>query len=139
MPENESQLTVYFDPPFWVGVYERVCDGKLEAAKITFGSEPKDYEVYDFLEKNWSRLRFSPPVAHHSTAIRPQNPKRLQRIIQAQLSHPGSSTKSQQALQLQREASKVQRMEWSRQEKEEEKARRYAQRQEKRKDKHRGR
>lgn len=138
MPENESRLTVYFEPPFWVGVYERVCDGKLEAAKITFGSEPKDYEVYDFLQKNWSRLRFSPPVATLETA-RPKNPKRLQRAIKAQLDQPGSSTKSQQALQLQREADKVQRKERSRQEREAERARRYAQRQEKRKDKHRGR
>lgn len=51
MPENESRLTVYFEDPFWVGIYERVCDGALEAAKITFGAEPKDHEVYAFLEK----------------------------------------------------------------------------------------
>lgn len=139
MPENESRLTVYFDPPFWVGVYERICDGKLEAAKITFGPEPKDYEVYDFLQKNWSRLRFSPPVADCGSSTRPQNPKRLQRAIRAQLGQQGLSTKSQQALQLQREAEKARRKERSRQEKEAEKALRYAQRQEKRKDKHRGR
>ena len=35
--------------------------GQLEACRIVFGAEPKDYEVYDFLLKNWHRLRFSPP------------------------------------------------------------------------------
>lgn len=139
MSENRSQLTVYFDPPFWVGVYERVCGGRLEVAKITFGAEPKDYEVYDFLQKNWSRLRFSPAVTVRDEAARPKNPKRLQRSIKAQLVTPGTSTKSQQTLQLQREASKLQRQTRSRRDKEEEKARRFALRQEKRKDKHRGR
>ncbi len=139
MPENRSRLTVYFDPPFWVGVYERVCDGRLEVAKITFGAEPKDYEVYDFLQRNWSRLRFSPSVAVQAELDRPKNPKRLQRAIKAQLAPQGTSTKSQQALQLQREAGKLQRRTCSRQEKEAEKGRRFALRQEKRKDKHRGR
>ena len=63
MQENACSLTVLFDAPFWVGIYERVSGGQLEACRIVFGSEPKDYEVYDFLLKNWHRLRFSPPVS----------------------------------------------------------------------------
>ncbi len=139
MPENESRLTVYFDPPFWVGVYERVSDGQLEAAKITFGAEPKDYQVYELMLKRWSRLVFSPPVNVSGVTARPQNPKRVQRAIKAQLSQRGTSTKSQQALQLQREARKTEGQERSRQQKEEEAARRFALRQQKRKEKHRGR
>lgn len=139
MPKNENRLTVYFDPPFWVGVYERVCDGALEAAKITFGAEPKDYQVYEFMLKHWSQLSFGPPVTVQDEAARPKNPKRLQRTIKVQLAAQGTSTKSQQALQLQREERKVERQSRSRQEKETEKRRRYAQRQEKRKEKHRGR
>ena len=38
--------------PFWVGVYERFTDAGLEACKVTFGSEPKDYEVYAFMLRN---------------------------------------------------------------------------------------
>ena len=34
---------------FWVGVFERVSEGKLSVCKITFGAEPKDYEIYDFV------------------------------------------------------------------------------------------
>lgn len=37
-----------FEAPFWIGVYERFDEGYYEVCKITFGSEPKDYEVYDF-------------------------------------------------------------------------------------------
>ena len=59
---QKSKLTVFFDGLFWIGIYERIQDGKLEACKITFGAEPKDYEVYGFILKNWYKLRFSPPV-----------------------------------------------------------------------------
>ena len=57
-----STLTVFFENPFWVGVYERIDGDRYEVCKITFGAEPKDYEVWDFLLKNWSKLKFSPPI-----------------------------------------------------------------------------
>ena len=28
-----------------MGVFERVSEGKLSVCKVTFGAEPKDYEV----------------------------------------------------------------------------------------------
>ena len=40
---------MYFAEPFWVGVFERICDGKLSVAKVTFGAEPKDYDIQEFL------------------------------------------------------------------------------------------
>lgn len=49
MGKEQIGLTVYFEEPFWVGVFERIENGKLSAAKVTFGSEPKDYEVYEFI------------------------------------------------------------------------------------------
>lgn len=52
----KSSLTIMFEAPFWIGVYERYDDGQYEVCKITFGAEPKDYEVYEFLLKNWSKL-----------------------------------------------------------------------------------
>lgn len=39
----KSSLTVMFEAPFWIGVYERFDEGYYEVCKITFGSEPKDY------------------------------------------------------------------------------------------------
>ena len=42
---EELKLTVYFEDPFWVGVFERTQNGTLSVCKITFGAEPKDYAV----------------------------------------------------------------------------------------------
>ena len=62
MRKNGAKLTVFFEEPFWVGLYQRWSGPKLEVAKITFGAEPKDGEVYQFLLEHWKRLSFSPPV-----------------------------------------------------------------------------
>ena len=40
-------LIVYFEEPFWVGVFERIEDNRLSVSKMTFGAEPKDHEVYE--------------------------------------------------------------------------------------------
>lgn len=40
-----TKLTVFFDDPFWVGVFERHDEGLLETSRVVFGAEPKDYEV----------------------------------------------------------------------------------------------
>ena len=45
MCSTRGSLTVYFDDPFWVGVFEITMENMLSVAKITFGSEPKDAEV----------------------------------------------------------------------------------------------
>ena len=37
----QSSLTILFEAPFWIGLYERTDNGKYEVCKITFGSEPK--------------------------------------------------------------------------------------------------
>lgn len=49
METEISKLTVFFEKPFWVGVFERVEEGKLSVSKVTFGAEPKDYEIYAFI------------------------------------------------------------------------------------------
>ena len=139
MQISESKLTVFFDDPFWVGIYERISNGKLEVCKIMFGAEPKDYEVYDSFLQNWNKLRFSPPVKADTKQEVKINPKRMQRVIQKQLDTQGIGTKSQQALKLQQEESKVTRKEKSREQKEEEKQRQFELRQQKHKEKHRGR
>ncbi len=134
-----STLTVFFENPFWVGIYERVDGDRYEVCKITFGAEPKDYEVWDFLLKNWSKLKFSPPIKAERIEERKINPKRMQRMAQRELREPGIGTKSQQALKLQQELMKTERRVYSREQKEAEKERRFEQKQQKRKEKHRGR
>lgn len=137
--ECKNSLTIMFENPFWIGLYERIDGGKYEVCKITFGAEPKDYEVYDFMLKNWKDLKFSPPVRAEMCVEQKLNPKRLQREINSQLENKGIGTKAQQALQLQREQSKTERKVKSKEQREAEKERQYALRQEKKKAKHRGR
>lgn len=129
---------MFFEAPFWVGVYEREDGERYEACKIIFGAEPKDYEVWDYLLTNWGRLKFSPPVRAEHIEERRMNPKRLQREISSELKGTGVGTKAQQALKLQHEQNKTERKSKSREQKEAEKVRKYEQRQQKRREKHRG-
>ena len=138
METGKAVLTVLFEDPFWIGVYEREWDGRYEVCKITFGAEPKDYEVYDFLLKNWKHLPFSPPVKAAPMAEHAVNPKRLQREIRRATRPAGVGTKARQALKLQQEQRKAERTERGREHRDEEKDRQYALRQEKRRQKHRG-
>ena len=138
MDKVSGKLTVYFEEPFWVGVFERVLDGKLSVCKVTFGTEPKDYEIYEFVLKNYYWLRFSPAVA---TDVKETscNPKRAQREVRKQIQNTGIGTKSQQALKLQQEQLKIERKTVSREKREAEKLRQFELKQQKRKEKHRGR
>ena len=131
-------LTVFFQEPFWIGVFERISDGKLSVCKVTFGAEPKDYELGDFILKNYDSLRFSPAVA---TVVKEtkQNPKRMQRKVHKQVEKAGIGTKSQQALKLQQEQMKTERKLISKEQKEAEERRKFELKQLKRKEKHRGR
>lgn len=138
MAKTTSKLTVFFEEPFWVGVYERETDGRYEVCNITFGAEPKDYEVYDFMLKNYDKLCFSPSLEAGAGADKRINPKRMQREINKQLDNTGIGTKAQQALKLQQEQGKLERKERSREQRDAEKERQFELRQEKRKEKHRG-
>ena len=51
MDKVSGKLTVDFEDPFWVGVFERIENGKLSVAKVTFGTEPKDYEVQEYITR----------------------------------------------------------------------------------------
>ena len=135
----KCNLTILFEDPFWIGLYERIDENKYEVCKITFGAEPKDYEVYEFLLKNWDKLKFSPSIEIETAQDRKINPKRMQREISSHLQNKGIGTKAQQALKLKHEQNKVERITKSREQREAEQDRQYALRQKKKKEKHRGR
>lgn len=138
MEKTVSKFTVFFEEPFWVGIYERESNGKYEVSKITFGPEPKDYEVFDFILKNFCKLRFSPSIETVAYCDRKTNPKRMQRAVKKQVQDKGIGTKAQQALKLQHEQGKFERKTSFRDQKEAEKERKFKLNQEKRKEKHKG-
>ena len=135
MDKVSVKLTVFFEEPFWIGVFERISEGKLSACKMTFGAEPKDYEVYAFILKNYDQLRFSQAVAADVKEAG-RNPKRVQREVHKQVQNTGIGTKSQQALKLQQEQKKTERRTVSREQRETEKQRQFELKQQKRKEKH---
>ena len=137
MDTEYGKLTVFFEKPFWVGVFERVSNGKLYVCKVTFGAEPKDYEVWEFVLKLYHKLAFSPAIESEVKKTA-DNPKRRQREARKQICASGIGTKSQQALQMQREEAKIERKEISRAQREAEKQRQFDLKQQKRKEKHRG-
>ena len=107
MAQTTLTLTVYFEDPFWVGVFERVEDDQLSVCRHVFGAEPTNAEVLAFVQQRFRKLAFSPAVAadrqmHHS------NPKRRQRAARKASASRGIGTKAQQALAAQHEANKSQ-------------------------------
>ena len=137
MDKVSGKLTVFFEEPFWVGIFEHIQDGKLSVAKVTFGAEPKDYEVFDFILRHYYSLKFSPAVAADVKEVK-CNPKRMQRDAKKQMQETGIGTKSQQALQLQQEQNKQERKVKSREQKLAESERMFELKQQKKKAKHKG-
>ena len=133
----KSSLTVFFEDPFWVGIFERIDDGKLSVCKVTFGAEPKDYDVWEFILRHYDELVFSPAVEAESRQTA-DNPKRRLRNVRKQTERRGIGTKSQQALQLQREELKTEHRQISREQRDAEAQRRFEMKQLKKKEKRRG-
>lgn len=98
MKKVTSSLMVYFEDPFWVGMFSRTEDGKESFCKVTFGAEPKDNEILAFILKRYGRLSFSVGTPREAKPLA-KNPKRRQRQVQKQLQAPQKGTKAQRALQ----------------------------------------
>ena len=131
MNDINVKLTVFFENPFWVGVFEHVENNFLIVSKVTFGAEPKGYEVLDYIIKNYYSLVFSPAV---ETKIKKDrtNPKKAQRDVRKQMQVSGIGTKSQH--EQNKKESKVRR----REEKEADELKRFLLKQYKKRKKHKG-
>ena len=131
MSESQSMLQVYFQGPFWVGVFERREAGFLRVCKVAFGAQPRDEDIYYF-------LRFSPPVAEMPKPEHRSAKRRLREARRALSAPGGARTKAQQALQLQHEAICTARKEQSQQRKTVQAAFRFQKKQQKKREKRRG-
>lgn len=106
METTSLKLTVFFEDPFWVGVFERSFENKYEVCKIVFGAEPKDYEVFERYLREYKNLNYSGPKRQAIEIKIKANPKRLQRAISKEMSLKGIETKAQKALKDQYEQNK---------------------------------
>ena len=125
-----GKLTVFFEEPFWVGLFERTQGDSLCVSKVAFGAEPKDCEVLAYVLEHYHELTFSPPVPNEIRE-RADNPKRRQRAAAKEMQKTGVGTRS-------REMMKVARKIVSKEEQEAEAQRRFELRQQKKKEKKRG-
>ena len=138
MDETTLSLTVFFEAPFWVGVFERQEHNTRSVCRIVFGAEPKDPEILALVNQRFHQLHFSPTVADRKTSVCTKNPKRRQREARRALAKRSISTRSQQGLAIEREARKSERIALQRNAREAAQADRYAKRRAKQKAKHRG-
>ena len=137
MDKVSGKLTVFFEDPFWVGVFERIEDGRLSVAKVTFGAAPKHYDVQEYIQKYYYSLKFSPAVDTVVKDVK-RSPKRLQREAKKQMMEIGIGTKSQQALKLQQEQNKQERKVRSREKREADELRMFELKQQKKRERHKG-
>ncbi|WP_294377863.1 YjdF family protein [uncultured Clostridium sp.] len=141
--KNTVKLTILFNNPFWIGVFEKYEGEEYEACKVTFGAEPKEAEVYDFVLKNYYRLKFKmitldEEEAKKNMILKKENPKRVQRMIHKEVKNKGIGTKAQIALKAQHEENKIERKKKSKEEKEQQQQRLFELKQNKRREKHKG-
>ncbi|TGJ77975.1 DUF2992 family protein [Caproiciproducens galactitolivorans] len=92
---DKCRITVFFENPFWVGVMEQLIDGKLEAAKVTFGAESKDYEIYSYFYWKIKRLNKRKSIQNGCSSLSTANYCKAE------------SAQAQQALKLQQEQGKT--------------------------------
>ena len=136
---SKINLTVLFNEPFWIGVFEVIENDEYKVCKVTFGSEPKAEETYELILHKFYSLNFSNPISAENSFIdKKQNPKRLQRKIQKETDTKGIGTKAQIAIKLQHEQGKVQHKKKSKEQKEQEEERKLYLKRKKKLEKHKG-
>ncbi|MBN2851324.1 MAG: YjdF family protein [Clostridia bacterium] len=132
------RLTVYFEDPFWIGIFERLDQNLCEVSKIVFGPEPKDYEVYEFILENQNKLVFSIPIKTDLKTAKQINHKKLMKKVRKETSGSGTGTKAQQALKTEQEQRKKAKKEISKKSREEQEKLLYKKRKSKKLSKKRG-
>lgn len=138
MDEIIVKMIVLFEDPFWIGLFEKVQDNEMSVCKVTFGAEPKDTEIFDFILNNYHKLHFSPSVDVELPNV-VKNPKRMLRQVKKQVLLNGISSKAKQALKKEQEEKKITRKIISKEQKEAMKKRMFELRKQKQKEKHKGR
>ncbi|NOH15346.1 YjdF family protein [Clostridium cochlearium] len=134
------KLTVLFNEPFWIGIFEVYENDGYKVCKVTFGSEPKDEDIYHFILKEFKNLKFSSIIANlnRKLVIKRENPKRMQRKIRKETKNEGIGTKAQIALKKQYEENKLINKKINKDRKNEIKERKFQLKQIKKKKKHKG-
>lgn len=136
-----TKLTVLFEDPFWIGLFERTENGKYQVARVVFGAEPTDLEVFRYILENGQTIRYSEPTAADQKTLNDIgkiSPKRLQRMAAKEMKSRGKLGKAFEVIRLEREKDKKERKSVSSKEREMEIKRKFELKQQKKKEKHKG-
>ena len=134
-------FTVYFDGQLWVGLATRERQGTTEVARVVFGPEPSERELFEWARDHFHDLAFRQADSAMGPLLKDRatgNPKRRQREARKALNEEGTRTRAQAAWQMAFEAEKGVRQSETRARRRELADERYAQRVEKRKRAKRG-
>ena len=134
----EGKLTVYFDDPFWVGIYERQAESGYAVARVVFGGEPSDAELYQFILQHYDEFRFGPTLAGGCIEEDKRNYKRVQREVRHAMQQHGVGTKAQQAMKASIAQAGQERQQLARAAHAREEEQRFHEKQQKKKEKQRG-
>lgn len=133
-------LTVLFDGAFWIGIFEEYNDGKYCVYKYLFGSEPKDYQIYETIHKEFYEFKFTLQMQDDlcSNNHKKINYKKMQRMIKKEVNNKGIGTKAQRAISMNRELNKIESKKKKKVNKEQLNKLNYEKKQQKKKEKKRG-
>ncbi|HPH78514.1 MAG TPA: YjdF family protein [bacterium] len=135
------KATISFNGQFWQAMFEQIAHRRMTIAHTFFPSEPTASEIYQYILRHFSQLRFTSPQSFVLT-IKSPNHKRQQRAIKRELSKLRANAKvetyAQQVLRQEQEKNKLCTKSISRQAKQQAVLRKFRLRQAKKKAKHRG-
>ncbi len=133
------KLTIFFENTMWVGIFERTDEKCYVVARVVFGEEPTDPELYAWISNHYQELEFSQPQ-QFKLIIKRKNPKRLKREVKKFMQRTPSSqlTYAQDQLKIDLERHKKIKKSISKQEREKQEQHKFLLKQKKKKQKHRG-
>ncbi|MPM94563.1 putative protein YjdF [bioreactor metagenome] len=138
MDKVSGSFTLLFENPFWIGVLENESGKNYEVAKIVFGPEPTEVQLYEFMLKNYFSISFGKTTLEKVSTQNEVSYKRMQRKIKKDQCKETIGTKAQNAIKLQHESNKAENKKQAKLRKDQEKELRFSLKQKKKKEKHKG-
>jgi len=135
------KLTIFFDGQYWIGIIEKIDNQNLFAYKHLFGAKPTNSEVLNFVNKTLIRLLKTKKSSVNLTKeiTISSNPKKRAREANKEVQKKSISTYAQQALKLEQENKKIERKVTNKSKKQELENIKFEMKQNKKKEKHKGR
>ncbi|CAM3266906.1 TPA: YjdF family protein [Staphylococcus aureus] len=104
------ELSIFYNGQFFVALVEYKMENKSKFIQYTFGNEPDDIEVLDFIHHQLMKMIDDvQTIVYTKNISRKVNPKRLQRQIAKEQKKPKYSTQAQIAIKKELELKKKQK------------------------------